>query len=312
MNISFLNKIGGPTVQKAALKVGKYSPEILTGVGIAGIVASTFLIAKATLKLEPIIASHETRKMDAEFQKSEQLSLEEVHGPVFTEENTTVVKLSPRELTKVYAVTSLDLIKVYGPGVSLSLASIGSILAAHGIMKRRTVALIGAYKAVESAFASYRQRVIEEFGEEKDRDFRLGFRTEKHTDEETGKKVTTRVFDPNAVSLYAKFFDEGNINYRDNAEYNLMFLKQVQNFMNDKLRIQGYLFLNDVYRALGFEDTREGQLVGWYMDKEKGGDLYVDFNIYNADSIRARDFVNGLERSILLDFNVDGLILDLM
>lgn len=309
MNLSFLRKIGGPTVQKGLLKVSKYSPEILTGVGIAGVVTSTILIARATTKLEPLVEKHEGRILDAKWQKGELLLGGDPDQELVP---TSELKLDGKALVGVYAHTSLDLVKLYGPSVSLSLASIGSILAAHGIMKRRTVALLGAYKAIESAFASYRQRVIEEFGEEKDRDFRLGFRTEKHTDEETGKKVSTRVFDPNSVSLYAKFFDEGNLNYRDNAEYNLMFLKQVQNFMNDKLRIQGYLFLNDVYDALGFERTKEGQLVGWYMDKDRGGDLYVDFNIYNADSIRARDFVNGLERAILLDFNVDGLILDLM
>lgn len=295
MNLNFLNSIGGPVVQKAVLKASKYAPEILTGIGIAGVVASTVLIARASTKVEPVLVDHKLQVAWAKDAKLEDEGLNE-----------------PRELVKIYASTSLDLVKLYGPGVSLSVGSIISILAAHGIMKRRTVALLGAYKAVESAFASYRQRVIEEFGDEKDRDFRLGFRTEKLEDKETGKKVTHRSFDPNHVSQYAKFFDEGNENWRKDPEYNLLFLKNMQNWSNDKLRIQGYLFLNDVYDNLGFERTSEGQLVGWVMDPANGGDLHIDFNIYNADSIRARDFVNGLERSILLDFNVDGVILDLI
>lgn len=308
MNLSFLRSIGGPRVQQSALKVSKYAPEILTAVGITGVVASTVLIARATLKLPETVSSHETRLWDAKFQASEELANElSISGDEVAE-----VKLSGKQLTGVYAQTSLDLVKLYGPGVSLSIGSIISILAAHGIMKRRTVALLGAYKAVEAAFASYRERVIEEFGEDKDRDFRLGFKTEKRTDEITGKKVSTRSFDPNHVSQYAKFFDEGNENWKGDPEYNLLFLKNMQNWMNDKLHKQGYLFLNDVYDSLGFERTAEGQLVGWWMGKELGGDLHVDFNIYNADSIRARDFVNGLEASILLDFNVDGVILDLM
>src|SRR5690606_28275987 len=104
-------------------------------------------------------------------------------------------------------------VKLYGPAVSLQVGSLISILAAHGIMKRRIVVLTGAYKAVEAAFAAYRARVIEEFGEEKDRDFRLGLRTEKIEDPETGKKKTIRTVDPNHVSLYARWFDEGNPNW---------------------------------------------------------------------------------------------------
>ena len=61
----------------------------------------------------------------------------------------------------------------------------------------------------------------------------------------------------------------------------------------------------------GFEPTRAGQVVGWrYEPEESNCDGYVSFGIYNANRETARDFVNGYERSILLDFNVDGPILD--
>jgi hypothetical protein len=87
----------------------------------------------------------------------------------------------------------------------------------------------------------------------------------------------------------------------------------VQDFANEKLKAQGYLFLNDVYEMLGIKKCREGQVVGWiYNEKNPVGDNFVDFGIYNYDDPRARDFVNGYERVILLDFNVDGNILDLI
>jgi hypothetical protein len=312
MNLGFLRSFGGPSFQKGLLRVSKYAPEILTGVGIAGVVTSTVLIARASTKVEVVMMNHDSRIADAKFQKVEQI-LDDTRGEVHEDSlDLEKVKLEGKELLPIYAHTSLDILKLYGPGVSMSAGSIIAILAAHGIMKRRTVALMGAYKAVESAFSAYRQRVIEEFGDEKDRDFRLGFRTEKIKDEETGKSTVVRRFDPNHTSLYARFFDEGNPNWVNDPEYNLMFLKNMQSYMNDKLMIRGYLFLNDVYDALGMERSSQGQVVGWVVDPSNNGDLYVDFNIYNADSSRARDFVNGLESSILLDFNVDGPILDLI
>lgn len=59
---------------------------------------------------------------------------------------------------------------------------------------------------------------------------------------------------------------------------------------------------------LGFEHSQAGSVVGWVISKD--GDNFVDFGIYDYSSEKARDFVNGYERSILLDFNVDGVIYD--
>ena len=111
-------------------------------------------------------------------------------------------------------------------------------------------------------------------------------------------------------SDYAKFFDEYNPNWEKDSEYNLMFLRAQQNYANDLLVKRGYLFLNDVYKMLGFEPTSRRPVVGWrYEPEESNCDGYVSFGIYNANR-DGRDFVNGYERSILLDFNVDGPILD--
>ena len=62
---------------------------------------------------------------------------------------------------------------------------------------------------------------------------------------------------------------------------------------------------------LGIPRTTAGGYVGWiYDEKHPNGDNYVDFGIYNLYKTKNRDFVNGYERTILLDFNVDGIILD--
>ena len=79
------------------------------------------------------------------------------------------------------------------------------------------------------------------------------------------------------------------------------------------LRRKGHLYLNEVYDMLGIPRTKAGQIVGWIYDEEHPvGDNYVDFGIYDSNKPRVRDFVNGYERTVLLDFNVDGNILDMM
>ena len=92
-----------------------------------------------------------------------------------------------------------------------------------------------------------------------------------------------------------------------------MFLKSEQNYANDRLKARGYLFLNEVYERLGIPPTKAGQIVGWVYDPNNpnhNGDNYVDFGLYNIHKEKTRDFVNGYEEVILLDFNVDGPILD--
>lgn len=113
---------------------------------------------------------------------------------------------------------------------------------------------------------------------------------------------------PSSTSMYARFFDESCSGWTNDAEMNLTYLRFQQQYANERLRAQGYLFLNDVYDMLGMARTKSGQVVGWvYDEKNPMGDNYVDFDLYNEHN---REFINGMKKTILLDFNVDGIILD--
>ena len=126
-------------------------------------------------------------------------------------------------------------------------------------------------------------------------------------------KETVNVADPNLYSDYARFFDDGCNGWSKDPEQNLTFLKCQQAYANEKLKAKGYLFLNDVYKMLGIPATKAGQIVGWiYDEKNPIGDNFVDFGLYDMNKPVVRDFVNGYERTILLDFNVDGNILEMM
>lgn len=285
---------------RAGLKLKKYSPEILMGLGIAGGITASVMGAKATLKLEGVvdtINSAKTRVTDT-YENSDREAYSD--------------KDKRHDLTVIYTQGVMEIVKLYGPSVSLGLGSIVCILSAHGIMRKRYAAVAVAYNSLEKTFADYRDRVKDQFGEEVAEALRNGIYEVEETDSKTGKKVTKHTIDGTKHSMYARFFDEFNPNWTENPEYNMMFLKSQQQWLNDKLQARGHVFLNEVYDALGMERSPAGAVVGWTCGIGGSGDEFIDFGIYDAGSDAARDFVNGFERSILLDFNVDGVIYEMI
>lgn len=124
--------------------------------------------------------------------------------------------------------------------------------------------------------------------------------------EETEEKSETKSY-----SDYARFFDELCPGWTKDAEYNLNFLRIQQQYANEILKTKGHIFLNEVYDLIGIPHTKAGQVVGWVYDKDNPiGDNFVDFGLYNLETEQNVEFVNGRKRTILLDFNVDGNILD--
>ena len=273
---------------KGAFLAQRYAPEILTAVGIAGVATSTVLIAKQTLKLEVTIDEAEQRVARAHADKA--------NG----EDDLAVVK--------AYMKNTSDLVKLYGGPITLALASITSILAAHGIMRRRNAALVAAYGVLESAFSNYRARVREAIGDDRELEVYRGVRDVELVNDKTGEKTHELVIHEGR-SPYALLFDETNIFWEPEAGTNKTWLIIKQQHLNDMLNTKGHLFLNDVHRALGFPETKAGQIVGWVADS-RNGDGYIDLGIFEPITDVKRDFINGHERNIWLNPNVDGPIIN--
>lgn len=297
------------TFNRAGLKLKKYSPEILVVTGVVGTVASAVMACKATTKIDEVLA--ETKE---NIEKTKNYVEEHGHSEKYTEEDYK------KDLTIFYARGGMELLKLYAPSIALGTVSITAILAGHNILRKRNVALAAAYATVDKGFKEYRGRVIERFGKELDKELKYNIKAkelEEVTKNEDGtesiEKKTVNVADPNEYSDYARFFDDGCAGWTKDPEYNLMFLKDQQRYANDLLKSKGHLFLNEVYDMLGIPRTKAGQAVGWiYDEKHPNGDNFVDFGIYDIYNEKKRDFVNGYERTILLDFNVDGDILNLI
>ena len=298
------------TFNRAGLKLKKYSPEIFVGVGVVGVVASAVMACKATTKIDDVLAEQKEN-----IEKTKNYVEEHGYSEKYTEED------HKKDLTIFYSRSAVDLVKLYAPSVILGTVSIAMIINGHRILRKRNVALAAAYATVEKGFKEYRGRVIERFGEELDKELKYNIKAkeveEVVKDEENGEekivKKTVNVADPNLYSDYARFFDDGCTGWTKDPEYNLMFLKDQQRYANDLLQSKGHLFLNEVYDMLGIPRTKAGQAVGWIYDEvHPVGDNFVDFGLTDIHNAKVRDFVNGYERTILLDFNVDGSILDMI
>lgn len=310
-----MSKLDMNNVTRAFHKVGftlkKHSPEILIVTGIVGVVTSAVMACKATTKVNDVIEKGKTAINDVHDKVAD------VEAGIIEAEDYTP-EVQRKELTMAYAKTGYELVKLYAPAVTIGVLSLTAIVSSNNILRKRNVALAAACASTEKLFKDYRGRVIDRFGKEIDRELRYNIK-KKEIEEvvvgedgsEVTQKKTVNVIEGPLYDEFSRVFDETCPCWVKNAEKNMFFLKQQERFANQKLQEQGYLFLNDVYESLGFDKTAAGQVIGWYYDEENPvGENYVDFGIFDDAYIAKNSrFINGYEKSIILNFNHDGNIL---
>ena len=307
MNKNEIVKKASSALGKVNIKLRKHSPELLIAAGVVGTVVSTVLACKATTKLSTILdeskGNIETiHKCENDKEMEERYSQED----------------AKKDLAIVYIQTGVKIAKLYAPAVVLGTISIAGIVASNNILRKRNVALAAAYATVDKSFKEYRSRVVERFGDDVDKELRYNIKAKKIEemikDPESGKekksKTTVNVAAP-TVDDYARFFDKTCRHYEENMNYNLMLLRSQQQLANDKLVADGFLFLSDVYDRLGITRTKMSQSVGWIYkpDGNSIGDNFVDFGVM---VVKRETEDGGYEDAILMNFNVDGPILDLI
>lgn len=288
---------------RTGLLVAKHSPEIFTGIGIGCMTLGTISACKSTLKVDEVLSWNEEKKATIKRVREEQ-------PEAYSEQDMT------KDQSVLLVQTGVKMVKLYTPAFIFTGVGIASILLGHRILNARHIKAMAAYATISEGFKQYRGRVVSELGEEADKRFRYGFEKKEievdkfdENGEPTGKTKKSKeyVVDTKDISEYAKFFDSGSPHWSKSPEYNLNFLKSQQAYANQLLHSRGHVFLNDIYDALGLPRTSAGATVGWV---DGLGDSFIDFGIFSAYNERARDFVNGYENVILLDFNVDGPIWD--
>lgn len=294
--MKFVPKPVSRLVGKAALRGVKHAPQILFGTGVVGVVGTAVMASRATLKLDHILDEAEATMLDAK-------TLIASGNKKYTQADYD------RDMRYIYIKTAVTICKLYAPTLIVGGLTVGALSGAHNILNKRNAALTIAYTALEKSYSEYQARVSNELGYERERNLRHGLHEVKNP--ETKQKELVKKKGEESISQYARFFDEGSPNWNPKSgQLNHMFLQAQEKYANDRLASRGYLFLNEVYASLGLKQSPEGQLVGWVYDGD--GDNFVDFGISAETNPRARDLVNGWTDCILLDFNVDGVIYDLI
>nr|DAR71346.1 MAG TPA: hypothetical protein [Caudoviricetes sp.] len=284
MNLGIVTRLAG----RAGLVLSKHAPTILTAAGTAGFIGTTILASKATLKVEETIAE-------------EAALLVKVH------EANDAGKLEDRDALRdkviLYTRMTTKLAKLYAPALILGAASIVSLATGHGIMLKRNASLAAAYAAVDQAFKTYKKKVESKFGKDAVIDALVSTAEEDLTKNEPTLEAIAAV---DGVSPYGVIFDEDNNNWSADEDLSKLHLDCQQQYANDILQTRGHIFLNEVYKMLGFPHTPAGAVTGWVKGH---GDDYVDFNIFDG-MFEGEDKNGRTVTKWALDFNVDGVMWD--
>ena len=308
MKTDLMNK-ATRSLNKFGFKLKQHSPEILVVAGVVGTVASVVMACKATLKVNDII--DESKELVDNIHEAVEQEKHTSDGEIYTQEDAN------KELLIVYAQTGWKFAKLYGPAVAVGTLGLGCMLAANNILRKRNLALAATVTAIDKSFREYRGRVVERFGKELDRELHYNIKAkeieERIVDEngnESVEKKIVPVMDSTGHSIYSVIFDDGNAGWSNTAELNKLFLIQREKEANFRLKQEGFLPLNEVYKMIGAPQTQYGQIAGWvYTEDGSAGDNHVDFGIFDIHNEKARDFVNLREKVIVLDFNCIGNII---
>ena len=311
MNVKFL-------ISRGLLIARKYAPDVLVGLGVVGGVTATALAVKATYDLIKNDDLKDARELREGTEKLRQFSIEDAQDGTNKLEKYFGLKEYTEEMYRKDIIVcwirkATPIVKRYAIPFGIGAASVACILGAHGLMKQRNAALMVAYSALEAAYKNYRKRVVEKYGEDVDRELAekhdtIQYQVLDNDGNPEGEIQEGKVHGSSGLSPYARYFDTHHPEWQQNTEFNLYWLKCRQNYANDMLRSRGHLFLNEVYDSLGMPRSKAGAVVGWLIDAE--GDGFVDFGLFRGGAEKARDVTENFESSILLDFNVDGVIYD--
>lgn len=287
------------------LKIKKYSPEIAFGLGVISFGCTLITVVKNSKKAEKVLEDHK-----ASLDIVEECVMQVCEGEMDASEYTKKDEI--KEKIGIYAWTSGRLILSYAPTIALSTLSLACFFQAYNINKKRYLGAVAAFNGLNAAFQAYRKRVIDEEGEDADRHFMYGTERIKIDVSETDengktKKHKEEIENTDAANLIescnGRIFDESNPNWDENQNFTMMFLNSQESILNDILHTRGHVFLNEVLDALGFNQTSEGAVVGWF-----GKDHTIDFGLY--DIRKNRRFINGDDKAIYLNFNHDGVIFE--
>ncbi len=237
MNKSIVAKL----LNDPRMAMSKYSPEILTGIGIAGMITTTILAVKATPKALKCI---DAKREELELHPDDNLTAGETVQAAW---------------------------KCYIPATVCGATSVACLIGASYANNRSKAALAAAYNLSASAFAEYKDKVVEVIGEKKEREVR---------DEVAKEKLRKEPVNQSAIVVNSS----GNTRFLDSISKqrftcDIDKIKKIQNELNARmLEGEDYISLNDFYYEIGLDDVEFGDDLGWSIYNGRKGMIKLNFH----------------------------------
>lgn len=223
------------------VRLHKHSPEILTGTGIAGMIATAVLAVRATPKALILIEEEKRRQNKELYEDDERKRLESC---------PRVDRLKPIELVRTTWVC-------YVPATITGVLSIACLIGASSVSVRRNAALAAAYSLSESALKEYQEKVIETIGEKKEQGIRDAVAKDKMKKDPVVDKevIITGRGSSLCYDSISRYF-----------ECDIETIRKAENMINKKLLNEMYVSLNDFYYEIGLRPSDIGDDLGWNID----------------------------------------------
>lgn len=245
--------------------VKPHLPAIGIAAGTIAVCAGGFMTGQACLKVDDVLAQHEEMMNHTR---------REING--YSEEQYSEMDRK-KDVIQVYSVTAGKLFRLFAPGIGLCVFGGCSIFKGYSVLKKWHGLAVSAVAALDEKFSFYRNNVINELGEEADARFLVGDSQPESrsvvaklpdVDEDgnpTSKDVEVRGFEDIVEDDFTRVFNyknpkwESNFVMNDNMIYSLRhwYTKHLQSGALD------HVFMNSVFKDLGFEETGIGHFYGW-------------------------------------------------
>lgn len=224
--------------------ITKHSPEILTGLGIAGMISTTVLAVKATPKAVKILDEYKEAVL--------------------------------RDHEKIKPVDAVKLTwKCYVPAVVTGTASVACLIGASKVSLKRNAALATAYSLSETALREYKDAVVETVGEKKEKVVKEKVAAKKIIENPVQSSEVIITGDGETMcydNLCGRYF-KSDRNHID----------KVVNVLNRRLRTEMYISLNDFYSEIGLPPVDVGYYIGWNIDRDSISEIEIDYGAHLMD-----------------------------
>lgn len=234
MKKSFLSQFA----KDVHIVVTKHSPEILTGIGIAGWVTATILAVKATPRALTLVEEERIYRRE---------SIEEG-----IDERLVPEKISNVDIFKLTW-------KCYIPAAVTGVVSTACLIGASSVNIKRNAALATAYALSETALKEYQEKVVETIGEKKEQAVRDSIAKDKieHNPVSSREVIITEKGNTLCYDVISGRYFKSDIDA----------LKKVENELNRQMMSDMYISVNDFYYEIGLSPTKQGDELGWNIDR---------------------------------------------